>query len=283
MAVTRFPDATLFGVGDLHVGHADNRRVVERLRPESEADWLIVCGDVGEAIEDVQWALSLLSERFSTVIWVPGNHELWTYPDDPLELRGEQRYSHLVEMCRGMGVLTPEDHYPIWEGREGPARIVPLFLLYDYTFGRNIAPTKEAALARAHAAGVVCGDEFLLHSDPYPSRDAWCRARVRGAELRLGACLTDIPTVLVNHFPLIEEPTRVLRHPEFAQWCGTTRTADWHRRFRAAVVVYGHLHIPRTTWHDRVRFEEVSLGYPREWARRDRSRGVLRRLLPAER
>ena len=57
----------------------------------------------------------------------------------------------------------------------------------------------------------------------------------------------------------------MLRHPEFAQWCGTDRTADWHLRFDAAAVVYGHLHIPRTTWYDGVRFEEVSLGYPREW------------------
>ena len=32
--------------------------------------------------------------------------------------------------------------------------------------------------------------------------------------------------------------------------------------------VYGHLHIPRTTVHDGVRFEEVSVGYPREWQRR---------------
>ncbi|GAB3973539.1 hypothetical protein GCM10027615_37080 [Plantactinospora veratri] len=30
-------------------------------------------------------------------------------------------------------------------------------------------------------------------------------------------------------------------------------------------MVYGYLHIPRTTWHDRVRFVEASVGYPREW------------------
>jgi hypothetical protein len=60
----------------------------------------------------------------------------------------------------------------------------------------------------------------------------------------------------------------VLRFPEFAQWCGTTRTADWHVRFRAEVVIYGHLHIRRTTHYDGVRFEEVSLGYPREWRKR---------------
>lgn len=160
--------------------------------------------------------------------------------------------------------------------------IAPLFLLYDYTFGRNIARTKRESLALAQAAGVVCSDELVLHPDPYMSREAWCHARVQATELRLAACDADIPTMLVNHFPLIDEVTRALWHPEFAQWCGTKRTADWHRRFRAAVVVYGHLHIPRTTWHDGVRFEEVSLGYPREWQRRRATRDVLRRILPVE-
>lgn len=273
---------TLFGVSDLHVTHPDNRRVVENLRPRSPADWLLVCGDVSETTVDVEWTLSLLSGRFAKVVWVPGNHELWTIPDDAVDLRGEQRYLHLVEICRRVGVVTPEDPYPVWEGAGGPMTIAPLFLLYDYTFGRNIARTKRESLALAQAAGVVCSDELVLHPDPYSSREAWCHARVQETELRLAACDADIPTVLVSHFPLIDEVTRALWHPEFAQWCGTLRTADWHRRFRAAVVVYGHLHIPRTTWHDGVRFEEVSLGYPREWQRRRAARDVLRRILPLE-
>ena len=283
MDVYRRTGPALFAISDIHIGHPENRRVVERLRPALPADWLIVCGDVGESIAEVEWALGLLGERFGTVIWVPGNHELWTLPDDPPGLRGEQRYRQLVDICRRLGVLTPEDPYPIWTGPGGPVTIAPLFLLYDYTFGLNIAPTKEAALALAHQAGVVCSDEFLLHPDPYPSRAAWCQARVAEAELRLGARDAELPTVLVNHFPLIDQPTRVLRHPEFAQWCGTQRTADWHRRFQAAIVVYGHLHIPRTTWHDGVRFEEVSLGYPSERVRRGlgASRCVLRQILPS--
>ena len=74
--------------------------------------------------------------------------------------------------------------------------------------------------------------------------------------------------MLISHWPLVRQPTYTLRFPEFAQWCGTTRTADWHRRFRAEVAVYGYLHIPRTTYYDGVRFEEVSLGYPSEWSKR---------------
>lgn len=276
-------DGALLAIGDLHVEHAENREVVSRLQPESAADWLIVCGDVADQPGDVEWALGLLKERFAEVIWVPGNHELLTQRGDPTLLRGQQRYEHLVELCRGLGVITPEDPYPIWDGIGGPVRVVPLFLLYDYTFGSNVGSTKEESLQRAHKAGVVCVDEFLLHPDPYPSREAWCDARVEEAERRLADVEPILPAVLVNHFPLLVEPTRVLRHPEFAQWCGTAQTADWHRRFRAQVVVYGHLHIPRTTWHDGVRFEEVSLGYPRERRRWPVARTELRQILPETR
>lgn len=269
MSGLRDEDGQLLAIGDLHVGHPENRAVVQRLRPAHEQDWLIVCGDVSEVLAEVEWALELLAQRFATVVWVPGNHELWTTPGELPQLRGEQRYAHLVDVCRRLGVLTPEDPYPVWDGPGGPLTVAPLFVLYDYSFGRNVAPTKEQALALAHHSGVVCSDEFLLHPDPYPTREQWCAARVRHTEPRLAACERDgAPLVLVNHFPLTQHPTKVLLHPEFAQWCGTTQTADWHVRFPVAAVVYGHLHIPRTTWHDGVRFEEVSLGYPREWRRR---------------
>ena len=95
----------------------------------------------------------------------------------------------------------------------------------------------------------MCTDEMLLHPDPYPDRDAWCRARVAATEARLAdAADPDLPTVLVNHYPLVRRADADPAHPEFALWCGTERTADWHVRFDAAAVVYGHLHIPRTTY-----------------------------------
>lgn len=270
---------SLFAVSDLHVAYPENRRIVDDLRPESEADWLIVAGDVGEVFGDIERILRELRSRFQSVIWAPGNHELWTHASDPLTLRGEDRYRALVRMCRDNGVLTPEDEYPIWRGPGGPAVVAPLFLLYDYTFRVPGASTKEESLRRAYDAGVVCTDEMLLRPDPYPDRESWCRARVAATERRLAATDTTLPTVLVSHWPLVRDPTETLWYPEFAQWCGTERTAGWHTRFRAAVAVYGHLHIPRTTYYDGVRFEEVSLGYPREWRRRGGAPHPLRRIL----
>lgn len=272
----------LLAISDLHVGFEENRDFVAGIRPETEDDWLLVAGDVSERASDVEWTLRTLSERFAKVVWAPGNHELWTTRNDPLQLRGEARYRHLVEMCRGLGVLTPEDPYAVWEGPDGPVTVAPLFLLYDYTFRPEGATNKAEALAIAHAAGVVCTDEYMLHPDPYPSREAWCDARIAYTEKRLAALPSDTSTVLINHWPMTREPTKVLWYPEFAQWCGTERTADWHLRYNAAAVVYGHLHIPRTMWQDGVRFEEVSVGYPREWrAREAAAPSGPRRILPS--
>lgn len=273
--------AQLLAVSDLHVSHRANRPIVESIRSASPGDWLIVAGDVAETVPDIEQTLARLAERFETVVWVPGNHELWTTSQDPVQLRGEARYQHLVEICRRLGVVTPEDDYPLWTGPGGPARIAPLFLLYDYTFRMPGLASKEESLAYARSTGIVCTDEFLLQPDPYPSREDWCRARVAATERRLAACDPAVPLVLVNHWPLVRQPTAVLRHPEFAQWCGTVLTADWHTRFPVAAVVYGHLHIPRTTVYDGVPFIEASLGYPREWSRRGLPDPLLRPVLPA--
>jgi predicted phosphodiesterase len=270
----------LVALSDLHVGYPENREVVSGLHPEVEGDWLLLAGDVGELFADIEWALRTLSQRFARVVWTPGNHELWTHGRDQVRARGEERYQLLVDLCRSLGVSTPEDPYPVWKGAGGPATIAPVFTLYDYSFLPDGAETKEQALALAYETGVVCTDEHLLHPDPYPSREAWCQARVAATEQRLAARDPSLPVVFVSHYPLVREPTRVLRYPQFAQWCGTTLTGDWHVRHKTAVVVYGHLHIPRVTWHDGVRFVEASIGYPREWRKRAAGPGVPRQILP---
>jgi predicted phosphodiesterase len=258
----------LLAISDLHVGYPENREFALSLRPEDPDDWLIVAGDVGEVFADVGYVLAKLADRFARVIWTPGNHELWTLPSDPVQLRGVARYEALVTVCRRFGVLTPEDEFPVWPGPDGPVTVAPLFTLYDYSFSlaSDGARTRADALALASAAGVTPADEGRLHADPYPAVPEWCRARVAASAPRLAAVTG--PAVLVNHWPLLRAPVAALRHPEFAPWCGTELTARWHRVFPAIAVVYGHLHLPRTGTYDDVRFEEVSVGYPREWRRR---------------
>jgi len=90
----------------------------------------------------------------------------------------------------------------------------------------------------------------------------------------------DEPTILINHFPLREDVIRLVRIPRFSLWCGTKRSQRWHQRFGAAVVISGHLHIRGTLYRDGVRFEEVSLGYPRNWHPHLGIEHYFRRILP---
>src|SRR5215208_6232084 len=152
---------TLWAISDLHTGHTGNKPITESLHPSSPDDWLIVAGDVAERTDEIHWSLDLLRKRFAKVIWVPGNHELWTTAKDPMQIFGKARYDYLVNMCDEMGIVTPEHPFP------------------------------------------VCTDEFLLSAEPYATRDAWCRDRVKLTREKLEDLDWLTPPILVNHFPLV--------------------------------------------------------------------------------
>lgn len=268
----------LYALGDLHLRYEVTRRALQALAPHPE-DWLIVVGDVGETEEHLRFAWAVLRRRFAQLLWVPGNHDLWTNPSLPGDRRGEDKYLRLVEICREHGVLTPEDEYVIWPGEGASCVLAPLFLLYDYTFRPDhVAP--ENAVEWAAEENILCSDEVLLHPDPYPSRPAWCHARVKDAEARLETAAATAPLILINHWPLRRDLAVLPRVPRFSVWCGTMRTEDWHTRFNALAVLYGHLHIRSTHYRDGVRFEECSLGYPQNWDARRGIEPCLRLVLP---
>ena len=98
----------LYAISDLHVGYKINREALKAL-PAHVEDWLILAGDIGETQEHLHYALDLLTKRFARLLWVPGNHDLWTTrnrPDgndggsDEERLRGEEKYHALVAICR---------------------------------------------------------------------------------------------------------------------------------------------------------------------------------------
>ena len=238
-----------------------------------------MAGDVGENEAHMRLCFEALVPRFAQVIWVPGNHELYTTRRDPCQLRGAARYAWLVALCREMGVLTPEDDWPLWPGEGPPTRIAPVFIGYDYTFGpAGLAPPQ--IIEWAAKGGIRTTDERYLFTDPYPSKVAWCRARVAKTEARLSAVADGERIVLINHYPLRSDLVRLFRIPRFTPWCGTRLTEEWHRRFPIDVVVTGHLHMRATDWRDGVRFEEVALGYPRHWRREQGMGHYLRQILP---
>ena len=82
---------TVWAISDLHVGFDVNRRAVEAL-PARPDDWLIVAGDTGDTLAQLEAVLDVVTARFARVIWTPGNHDLWTPRQWPDARRGEAHY-----------------------------------------------------------------------------------------------------------------------------------------------------------------------------------------------
>ena len=144
--------------------------------------------------------------------------------------------------------------------------IVPTFVLYDYSFRpddgaaggrRRVGGGDGRALRRRRSAGARSrtrrGSRGATRASPRPRRGS---TRFRA----------DTRIVLVNHLPLRRDHAVLPRIPRFSIWCGTRATERLaSRAIRIDTVVYGHLHLRSTRALDGVRFEEVSLGYPKQW------------------
>ena len=89
----------LWAISDLHLGHRRNREALLAL-PDHGPDWLIAAGDIGDTLADLAFAWDVLCRRFTRVVWVPGNHELWCREPIAAQARGEARYAQLVALCR---------------------------------------------------------------------------------------------------------------------------------------------------------------------------------------
>ena len=88
-------------------------------------------------------------------------------PRDEVTLRGVERYEALVRICRELGVLTPEDPYPVWTGVGGPVTVAPLFAVVCAIALQVFAPVP---MPRIVAAPDVARPRSLDHSVPSPLR-----------------------------------------------------------------------------------------------------------------
>ena len=267
----------LLAISDLHIGYPENRAYADALAPADPEDWLIVAGDVGEVFADVGFVLASLANRFAKVIWAPGNHELWTLPSDPVALRGVARYEALVKVCRRFGVLTPEDEFPVWDGPgrpgHGRAAVRPLRLLVRRRADRadvgrpSDGRSEGGGAARTRTPpGSSPPTRDACSPTPYPSVADWCRDRVAATEARLAA--VDGPDGAGQ--PLAADPGAAGE----AAAPGLRPVVRDHADGRLAHPLPGARRRLRPPAHpaaaeyDGVRFEEVSVGNPREWRRR---------------
>ena len=69
----------LLAISDLHLSKLVSLDPVKKIADHLN-DWLILAGDIAENTEFFAASLEILASKFAKLIWVPGNHELWTEP-----------------------------------------------------------------------------------------------------------------------------------------------------------------------------------------------------------
>jgi len=117
----------VFAVSDIHVDYEENLLWILNLSNEEyRDDILILAGDVTDKMALLKQVFDALVEKFKTVLFVPGNHELWVQDTDfDCSL---DKFSAISELCNSCGVHTDVYELP-------KISFVPLHSWYDFSFG----------------------------------------------------------------------------------------------------------------------------------------------------
>jgi len=125
----------IFVLSDIHSDHKDNQKWLHEKVEEkdfNEKDLLIIAGDISHNMEALKKSLSVLRQKSSQVLFVPGNHEAWVDRRHKPNSTSFDKLSQVYQACFDMGVHTKsllvrgDDSdclHPLW--------IVPLESWYD--------------------------------------------------------------------------------------------------------------------------------------------------------
>ena len=266
-------------VSDLHIDFAENRRALVQLATEihrGQADVVIIAGDVSHVDAHITAALRAFKLAAPTVVYLPGNHDLWIHVDETDSVvrdtwdRYRNTLKHLVEDEGG--------HYlPSGRLQLGSSAIVGTTGWYDYSFVRPehrevLTPSK---LAAKQWAGMGWTDaRFIAFKDAAGElMTDTAVARVMEDELQVQLKEADndpgIQDILVatHVVPFAQSlgPAKGLPWDYFDAFMGSTRLGELIQsspKVRAAV--YGHTHRPQRLTIGRVEVFGTPLGYPRD-------------------
>jgi hypothetical protein len=274
-------------ISDIHVDHRENRSWLEQLCHEDHGDdILILAGDVASSFQGVKWALEQVSDAYSKVFFVPGNHDLWVRRDEGLD--SLQRFSELLDLCSSLGVMTRRLMLSDSDGRDG-LLIVPLFSWYS-----------EADEGAESLFLPKKGEDKTLAMWADRVRIRWPKFDLSPANYFLGLNQIDhrseatVPVISFSHFlprqDLIfsSEAERERfgnqggdRAPSFnfSRVAGSSGIERQVRHLGSTIHVHGHQHRNRDRVIDGIRYVSHCLGYPQE---RQGESGVTNHVRPFE-
>ncbi|XP_058097785.1 uncharacterized protein LOC131242868 isoform X2 [Magnolia sinica] len=263
----------VFVLSDLHTDYAENMAWVKCLSTmRYRRDVLLVAGDVAETYKNFVLTMSVLKDRFQSVFYVPGNHDLWCrfegekYPDSIEKLNA------LLDACSRLGVET---NPRIVDG----LGIIPLFSWYHESFDKE----KDINGFRIPSLEMACKD---FHACKWPlglsSKDTSLAQYFDAMNEKNNDSVEEIvrisgQTITFSHFlprPELCPEKRMLFYPNLPKIIGSdyleARVRSIHEKgsSSSACHVFGHTHFCWDAMLDGIRYVQAPLAYPRERKRR---------------
>jgi predicted phosphodiesterase len=259
----------VYAISDLHTDFRDNFAQLEQLSRHSyHADALIVAGDVSHAPEVLRRTFQLFLERFRTVFFVPGNHELWTRGGNSSD--SIHKFETILRLCESMGVRTGPEVLGSGEDR---VCVVPLFSWYTrpeeggdslYRERPNQQPT-ESVWADDYLVKWPRGEDFRPLQYFLDLNAARVSAEYPAERISFSHFLPrqDVMFPAPGETPYAPmDPARAAFN--FSAVAGSTLIDQQVRQLGSRVHVYGHQHRNRRRFYDGIWYVSNCLGYPEE-------------------
>lgn len=242
MTVTRFTLTNDLHLDLLHLWGESLDHFLERLAGEKSLRWILVGDVVSFAAENLGPAFESLSRFPGLILYVPGNHDLWTEKGDSYTT-----YTEIIpELCARYGVHLLDGEPYI----AGPVAVVGNVGWYDYSFrDPSFHFTQRQYVEKRLPSGFEWMDGRYIR---WPLSDGefteFCCARLAGQLEDLPASVRQV-IVVTHHIPFEE---LLLRKPD-AEWAfgnafmGSRRLGEIIATDpRVSHAFCGHSHVGRT-------------------------------------
>lgn len=243
----------VFALSDIHVDYAANARWIRGLsRHDFQQDVLILAGDITHRQSLLAWCLSELRARFGTVLFVPGNHDLWVL--------GEAEGRTSLEKFHDVAATVEASGASMQPFATDRLLIAPLLGWYDYSFGEPSAGLREVWMdyrACRWPEGFEPADVARHFSTLNAASAPPPAQKVRPAR----------KVITFSHF--VPRPDLVpvyvpRKHRMLNPVLGSTLLERQLRQLNSTLHVYGHSHINQSLRIEGTMYVNNAFGYPRE-------------------
>jgi predicted phosphodiesterase len=237
----------IFTISDIHADYKENDLWIKSLsNHDYKHDCLIIAGDISDSLSLIARCFELLTRKFHSVFYVPGNHDLWVRNHSQNSSFG--KFYELLELARDFGVITQEESF-------GTTIIIPMFSWYDLSFGEMSETLTERWMDFYHCKWPENYDtpsaqnHFFLQKNNIEKKPASHTVITFSHFLpRIDVMPHYIPKKFRHVYPVLGSPLLDLQI----------------RALHSKIHVYGHSHVNRIAKIEGIQYINNAFGYPSE-------------------